>query len=167
MIPHAGMVLVAGGDAPADVREAMGALRPGDRVSVTLGLRRLQPEEAVGGHPVLVRDSAITAAARDTNAFAITRHPRTAVGVGDGGRRLLLLVVDGRQAPWSAGMTLLELATLMQSLGASEAINLDGGGSTAMVVRDPDGGVLEVVNRPSDPGGERAVGNALAIVRRC
>lgn len=166
-IAPGGMVLVAGREAPADVRAAIGALRPGDRVTVTLGLRPLRPEEAVGGHPVLLRDSAITPAARDSNAFAVTRHPRTAVGVGDGGRRLLLVVVDGRQAPWSAGMSLLELATLMQSLGAREAINLDGGGSTAMVVRDPESGALRVVNRPSDREGERAVGNALAIVRRC
>lgn len=167
VVPEGGMVLVAGRDAPAEVRAALAALRPGDPVTVTLGLRPRRPAEAVGGHPVLVRDSAVTAAARDTSAFAVTRHPRTAVGLADDGQRLLLVVVDGRQAPWSAGMSLAELAALMQALGSREAINLDGGGSTAMVVRDPQTGELVVVNRPSDREGERPVGNALAIVRRC
>jgi exopolysaccharide biosynthesis protein len=64
-------------------------------------------------------------------------------------------------------MTLHELATLMLALGARDAINLDGGGSTTMVVKSPESQSLRVVNMPSDASGERAVGNALAIVREC
>jgi exopolysaccharide biosynthesis protein len=60
-------------------------------------------------------------------------------------------------------MTLRELADLMRALGARDAINLDGGGSTTMVA--DSAGVLRIVNRPSDAAGERPVGNALAIVR--
>ena len=56
-------------------------------------------------------------------------------------------------------MTLPELTTLMKQMGASDALNFDGGGSSAMVVRS------RVLNRPSDAAGERAVGNALALVR--
>lgn len=123
------------------------------------------PLEAVGGHPVLVRDGVMSAEARDTGAFAVTRHPRTAVGItGDG--RLLLVVVDGRQAPRSVGMSLGTLAELLRALGARDALNLDGGGSTTMVAREPTGR-LRVVNVPSDSAGERPVGDALAVVRRC
>jgi exopolysaccharide biosynthesis protein len=136
----------------------------------TLRLLPFHPTEAVGGRPMLVTDSAFgpTVDTEGAPGFANGRHPRTAVGIADGGRRLVLVVVDGRQAPYSDGMTLRELATLMLALGAPEALNLDGGGSTAMVIADPaQGGAIRVVNRPSDATGERAVGNALGIVRYC
>jgi exopolysaccharide biosynthesis protein len=130
-------------------------------------LRPFHPLEAVGGRPVLLRDSVITPDV-DTEgqaSFATARHPRTAVGIADRGRRLLLVVVDGRRAGYSAGMSLRETAVLMLALGAPEAINLDGGGSTTMVLADRDSvGGMRVANRPSDPTGERAVGNALAII---
>lgn len=126
------------------------------------------PHEAVGGRPVVVRDS-VVAPQVDSGAasFSTSRHPRTAAGVASNGRRLLLVTVDGRQKPYSDGMTLRELANLMLALGARDAINLDGGGSTAMVVKSPRSGELTVVNKPSDANGERAVGNALAVVRGC
>ncbi len=136
----------------------------------TLRLIPFHPAEAVGGRPVLAKDSALGPSV-DTEGgpgFATGRHPRTAVGIAESGRRLLLVVVDGRQAPYSDGMTLRELGSLMLALGAPEALNLDGGGSTAMVIAEAEGGQgMRVVNRPSDPTGERAVGNALAIVRTC
>jgi len=72
---------------------------------------------------------------------------------------LWLVVVDGRQPPHSNGMTLPELASLFEALGATEALNLDGGGSSVMVL----GG--RAINSPSDADGERAVVNALAIRR--
>jgi exopolysaccharide biosynthesis protein len=101
-------------------------------------------------------------------SFATARHPRTAVGIADSGKRLVLVVVDGRQPTFSAGMSLRETAVLMRALGAREAINLDGGGSSAMVYADPAlRGLWHIANRPSDPTGERAVGNALAIVKGC
>ena len=135
-----------------------------------VSLRPFHPLEAVGGRPVLARDSMITGEVETEGqaSFATSRHPRTAVGIAADGRRLLLAVVDGRQKPYSDGMTLRELATLMLALGARDALNLDGGGSTAFVFADPDSaGVLRVANHPSDPTGERAVGNALAIVKGC
>jgi hypothetical protein len=70
---------------------------------------------------------------------------------------MLLVVVDGRQSGYSAGMTLGELAELMNSLGARSAFNLDGGGSSAMFVNG------QRVNRPSD-GYERGVGSALVVL---
>src|SRR6185503_5497574 len=83
-------------------------------------------------------------------SFVAGRQPRTLAGVRADGT-LLLVTVDGRLPGWSVGMTLPEAARLMRSLGAREAMNLDGGGSSTMVVRG------EVVNRPSDRTGERPV----------
>ena len=142
------------------------ALRAGDLVDAEVRLAPIDVQEAVGGRPIVVSDSTITLAARDTVSFAMTRHPRTAVGVSRDGRRLWLVTVDGRQPQHGAGMSLLELGNLMRSLGAVEAVNLDGGGSTAMVIRSRSG-ELVVANTPSDTQGERAVGNALAVVREC
>nr|WP_285719375.1 phosphodiester glycosidase family protein [Pelosinus sp. IPA-1] len=68
---------------------------------------------------------------------------------------ILLVVVDGRQEH-SIGMTLLELALLMQEFGAVDAMNLDGGGSSEMVIKG------KIINKPSD-GRERYVGDALII----
>jgi hypothetical protein len=90
-------------------------------------------------------------------SFVAARHPRTLAGVRSDGS-LLLVTVDGRRPGWSAGVTLREAARLMRSLGAREALNLDGGGSTAMAVRG------RTVNRPSDPAGERPVSSALVVL---
>jgi exopolysaccharide biosynthesis protein len=88
--------------------------------------------------------------------FATDRHPRTAIAaLGD--RRALLAVVDGRQPALSVGMTLDELARLLIEFGATEAINLDGGGSTTMVVQG------QIVNNPSDVSGERPVSDAILV----
>jgi hypothetical protein len=113
--------------------------------------------EAVGGFPELLRDGrAVLSEQTVTESFGDRRHPRTAIGWTPD-RRLLLVVVDGRQPDWSDGMTLHELTWFFQRLGASDALNLDGGGSSAMVVNGA------VVSRPSDRQGERAVGNALVL----
>lgn len=169
-IPRNGAVIVAGRNAPAGPRAALRELRAGDSVRITLGLAPFFPREAVGGRPLLVRDSAIVADVDTTGqpSFSTGRNPRTAVGIARHGKRLILVVVDGRQKPYSDGMSLRELANLMLALGARDALNLDGGGSTTMVYADPDSARrLRVANRPSDKEGERPVGDALAIVRGC
>lgn len=164
-IPRDGIVLVVDSTAPAALRRRIASWR--GEASWEMAVLPALPQEAVGGMPELVRDSA----ARDGldraggANFGPVRHPRTAVGVAANGRRLLLVTVDGRQAGWSAGMTLPELAALMLRLGATAAINLDGGGSTAMVARQGDS--LRVMNRPSDAAGERPVANVLAIMDGC
>ncbi|MBI2517650.1 MAG: phosphodiester glycosidase family protein [Opitutae bacterium] len=91
------------------------------------------------------------------------RHPRTAVGVSADGRTLILAVVDGRQPEHSIGATLPELATLMIELGAANALNLDGGGSSSFVYTGPDGAA--VINHPSG-GAWRPVGNHLGVTLR-
>jgi exopolysaccharide biosynthesis protein len=179
-----GRLLTAPGPQPALALDSVGAVRIArfrttgerrpphvlDSASAATKLEPFYPREAVGGRPLLARDSVIVADVDTTGqpGFATGRHPRTAAGVARGGKRLILVVVDGRQKPYSDGMTLRELANLMLALGARDALNLDGGGSTTMVYADPDsGGRLRIANHPSDKEGERPVGDVLAIVRGC
>lgn len=92
------------------------------------------------------------------------RHPRSAIGATRDGRTLILAAIDGRQPEHSVGITLPELADLMIAEGAWDAINLDGGGSTSMIIALPSGGFI--TNKPSD-GRFRPVGNHLgARIRR-
>ena len=140
----------------------------GDTVVVETTLRPTMPRTAVGGFPLLLRDSMIVATV-DSDGAASFRgvNPRTAAGYSMNGRRLLLVVIDGRQPGFSVGATSRETAELLRDLGAREAVNLDGGGSTAMVVRDVTSGAIRVVNKPSDAAGERPVANALAVTGAC
>ena len=116
----------------------------------------------VGGWPRIVRNGRSIAEYSDIEegtrpGFSAGRHPRTAVGIDREGRTLYLMTVDGRRES-DGGMTLVELAHVMIQLGAYEAMNFDGGGSTTMVVEG------SVVNRPSDQAGERPVGSALLVI---
>lgn len=165
-IPRGGGVLVLGRAAPAVTRLELATLRPGtDSVSIAVAIAPRHPREAVGGFPILVRGGAEVPRLDSAGGagFGPVRHPRTAIGIAEDGRRVFLVVVDGRQAPYSDGMTLRELARLMLALGADDALNLDGGGSSAMVVASGRADRMQVMNRPSDATGERAVGNALLV----
>ena len=142
----------------------------GDTVTVQRRLTPYWPRETVGGRGVLLIDSVVGADVdKEGNAGFQGLNPRTAAGIARVGtsQRLLLAVIDGRQPGYSVGMTLRQTAELLQSLGAQRAINLDGGGSSAMIVRDNATGALRVRNKPSDPTGERQVGNALAVLGVC
>ncbi len=161
-IPVAGAVLAAHGARAAAVQ----ALRDGDTVRVLLTtVPRLAdgaPRLVVGGWPRLLHDGVNVAKEAATIEGTISRnaearHPRTAIGYDKDRRTLWLVAVDGRTAA-SVGMTLVELADAMRGLGAWQAMNFDGGGSTTMVIEG------RVVNTPSDATGERAVGNALLLV---
>jgi hypothetical protein len=89
-------------------------------------------------------------------------NPRTAVGLTSGNTKLLLMTVDGRQPGFSEGVTLVELANFLSSFGATNAINLDGGGSTQMVMNYfGDAAAAQLVSVPSEP--ERLVGANLAV----
>ncbi len=159
---------LARGDTMILVGSARASLVAGDTVQIAVTMTPAMPFNAVGAYPVLVRDSAVVTTLDAAGAESFRGvNPRTVAGFADNGRRLLLVVIDGRQAGYSAGTTTRETALLMQALGAREAVNLDGGGSTVMVVRDAITGVQRVVNKPSDAVGERPVGDALAITGRC
>ncbi|MEU6712003.1 phosphodiester glycosidase family protein [Nonomuraea sp. NPDC046802] len=150
-----GTSILLGRDAGAT---ALAALKPGDRVDVQY---RPKPSDgssvkaAVGGNWVLVKDGVVQ------NSTDPAAHPRTAVGFSADGRKMYLLTVDGRQAD-SRGVTLNELAAMMVELGAANALNLDGGGSSTMLAREPGSADVQVENSPSD-GGERHVPNGLAL----
>jgi hypothetical protein len=130
-------------------------LLPGEPVQLSWSLGWPDVLDAIGGSPVLVQGGAVVeSAVNGTDGFS-RRNPRTAVGHRADGT-VLLVTVSGRGADGSVGMTLRELAALFVRLGASDALNLDGGGSTTMVI----GGELQ--NVPSD-GLERAVSSALVL----
>ena len=164
-VPKGASVLTGTGDAARYLRDV--AL-PRSQVSLTLGTRFEGSTLVVGGGPRLLSDGRVSVrAGREGFAppqsraffgtFVAGRQPRTLAGIRPDGT-LLLVTVDGRRPGWSAGMTLPEAARLMRSLGARDALNLDGGGSTTMVVRG------EVVNRPSDRTGARRVSDALYVI---
>ncbi len=122
------------------------------------------PWMLIGGWPRILRDGVSIAGESATLEGTIAsntdmRHPRTAVGFSRDSSTLYLLTVDGRTEK-SVGMTIVELADLLRRLGAWQAMNFDGGGSATMVID----GLL--ANVPSDPTGERAVGNALFVVKK-
>ena len=122
------------------------------------------PTLLVGGWPRILRDGVNIAADAATTEGTISRnaevrHPRTAIGYSKDGNTLWLFVVDGRSTS-SVGMTLVEVADQMRKLGAWQALNFDGGGSTTLVIEG------QVVNAPTDPTGEREVGNALLVLKK-
>ena len=164
-VSHDGL---ARGDTLILAGRSRGILQTGDTVTVGATLAPIVPMQAVGGYPLLSRDSVIVPTV-DTDGAESFRglNPRTAAGYADSGRRLLLVVIDGRQPGYSVGTTIRETAALMRDLGAREALNLDGGGSTAMIVRDPRSGNVRTVNKPSDATGERPVGNAVVVTGSC
>jgi len=119
-------------------------LPPGDTVLLSLrlaGAAGIALREAVGGRPLLVADSAVTGDV-DTEGNAGFRglNPRSAVGMNRQGTRIWFAVIDGRRPGYSMGMTLRQTAELMRALGATRALNLDGGGSSALALRDPVAG---------------------------
>jgi hypothetical protein len=138
-------------------------IQSGDTLKLVL---ELQPalaniKQLIGGFPKIVSEGVNYVdqgyAQEDGPPHTYQRHPRTAVGFSADSTRLYFITVDGRQDLLSRGMTLPELADFMISIGVAHGINLDGGGSTTMVVRN------QVKNSPSD-GSERSVANSLLAV---
>lgn len=110
--------------------------------------------EAVGGFKQILTEGKVTCRPDDLN-------PRTAVGLDADGRTLTLLVVDGRQAGYSEGMSCEELAQAMLALGCRNAVNLDGGGSSIMLLADKAGAAPRVVNDPSTKVNNQSVARPL------
>ena len=162
-IPRDGFVLSYGGRSPPS---PLRALERGTRVDV---IARVAPargddgwsraDDIVGGAGLLARGGRYLEDWRAealTPGFAESRHPRTMIGI-TADETVWLAAVDGRQPAHSAGMTLRELQGLARRLRLTDALNLDGGGSTTMWVEG------EVVNRPSDAAGPRKVSDALLV----
>ncbi|MQY37214.1 hypothetical protein SRB17_52180 [Streptomyces sp. RB17] len=134
-------------------------LSVGDAVSVTHRLVAASSGVpyafAIGGFPVLEGGKKLSGL--DTGTSAV----RTVVGFKGGGRQLLVLALDGA-AEYRTGMTVAEEAATMRALGASDAFNLDGGGSTELVTRDGGASAVTVRNHPST-GAERPVANGIGV----
>jgi hypothetical protein len=167
-IPRTGAVLSYGGTAqpaPLDALDVGVEVTIREQFETAIGTA---PEEwqaaevIVGGAGLLrVRGRAITDWGPEDlrPGFTTERHPRTVIGTDRDGA-IWLITVDGRAPNVSLGMSFDELQRLAVRLGLREALNLDGGGSTTMVVRDT------IVNRPSDPTGPRPVSDALLVLPR-
>jgi Phosphodiester glycosidase len=168
-IPRAGAVLSFGG---LDVPAPLAQLAVGTTITLETTWRSLSgvshkrldgADHIVTGAGLLRRDGHAIAdwQAENLNAqtFTGTRHPRTMVGVDVRGA-IWLAAIDGRQPDYSIGMTFADLERLCTRLELRDALNLDGGGSTTMVVKD------RVVNRPSDATGPRGVSDALIVTSR-
>jgi hypothetical protein len=115
---------------------------------------------AISGNIMIVRSGQVEPDLTDN------LDPRSAVGLSKSGKEMILMVVDGRQKGYSEGVSLNELARLMIEMGAFHAMNLDGGGSSTLVMMKP-GGNPEVLNSPIHndiPGRERPVGNHIGIL---
>jgi uncharacterized protein YgiM (DUF1202 family) len=115
---------------------------------------------AVSGDRMVVEKGAMV-----KNLAAATPNPRTAFGLNKNGRWLTIMVVDGRQPGYSEGVTFPELANILLSYGIYTGVNMDGGGSSTMVIKGADG-KPRVLNSPIDmnvPGKERAVANHLGL----
>ncbi len=134
-------------------------LSVGEHVQVGHGLvaatTRIPYRFAVGGYPVL--DDGQPLPGLDGTTAAV----RTAVGIADGGRRVLLLAVDG-SAAYRTGLTVAEVADTMKGLGSVDAFSLDGGGSSTMVAREPGASAVSVRNHPTG-GAERPVPNGIGV----
>jgi exopolysaccharide biosynthesis protein len=167
-IPADGLIISASGAA----RDwALNYLRRGARVRMNLNLSPVevgqtdlwkQATNVIGGGPQLIKNGRVeitNTAEKILPSFVSDGHPRTAIAKLKSGQ-ILLVTVDGRQPGESIGMSLTMLADLLLEFGAVEAINLDGGGSTTMVIRN------KLVNKPSDATGERPVSDAILLYPR-
>jgi hypothetical protein len=166
-IPPAGFVLSYGGPKPPAV---LAGLKRGDRVRVDTHYAPAEStaeqwaaaSDIVGGAGLLARHGRYVddwTVEKFGPGFAEARHPRTMIGI-TGDAVVWLVTVDGRQPGLSSGMTLVELRELARRLRLTDALNLDGGGSTTMWVRGT------IVNSPSDGAGPRKVSDSLLVVER-
>ncbi|MFH1573275.1 MAG: phosphodiester glycosidase family protein [Acidobacteriota bacterium] len=177
--------VAAAGDSPIPVNGYVYSVGPGSALSMA-GIERRDPVKVlhsvqeigwnrstekrdwekmdyiVGGVPVLVQAGIVVQdfdPEKAREGFITDRHPRTAVGFLPDGKWIVALI-DGRQPRLSVGMTVAEIAAFMHSLGCTSALNLDGGGSSTMVLQG------RVVNSPSDGGQERPVSDAIVFLPR-
>lgn len=168
-IPPRGAVLSYGGLKPPD---ELNAIEIGDEIEFetlwrsAYGIDGVELDRArhiVNGAGLLRRGGVTVPDWKDEGlgqeTFVDARHPRTVIGL-DATGAVWLIVADGRQPTYSIGMRFADLQRLADRLALTDALNLDGGGSTTMVVQG------KIVNRPSDPGGARPVADAVVVVPR-
>jgi Phosphodiester glycosidase len=156
-----------------------GAIEPGTTVLVGREEGARQLRKLSTGEQVTVRHRLVASASKIPYRFAVGGYPvlrhgeplpgldgvtsavRTAVGIADGGRRLLLLALDGA-LEYRSGLTVAEVAAALRSLGSADGFGLDGGGSSTLVAREPGTAAAVVRNHPSG-GTQRPVPNGIGV----
>ncbi|WP_105969547.1 phosphodiester glycosidase family protein [Streptomyces geranii] len=155
VIPAGATVLVGRETGAQQLRKLFIGAKVTVKSRMVAATSRIPYRFALGGYPVLKGGRPL--AGLDTGTSAV----RTAAGIANGGRKLLLLAVDG--APrYRSGLTVAEVAATMRQLGSVDAFNLDGGGSTTLVARPPGTSRATVRNHPTG-GAERPVPNAIGV----
>ncbi|MFA9560402.1 phosphodiester glycosidase family protein [Evansella sp. AB-rgal1] len=163
-VPKDGFVILATGNAMV---ETLGDIQVGSELSVSLELDNHWKEAnfVLGSGPYLVKNGETHITMNLSSPLASTRQPRTAVGISEDGSKVLLITVDGRQRGYSDGMTMVELADFFLTCGMEQAINLDGGGSSTMVLQKPGDTMPSLVNRPAD-GIQRKVSATIQLIQK-
>lgn len=162
VIPKNGFVLSAHGTET----DALRSMKIGDTVSVSVDVdeKWRGADFMIGSGPLLVKDGKVSLTMNPNSPKAREKAPRTAVAIDKTGEKVAFITVDGRQPGYSTGMSLSEFAAYIQSLGYDRALNMDGGGSTTMLAREPGDFTATIQNKPSDPAGERSVSTFLMAI---
>lgn len=147
-IPAEGYVVISRGEQAVKLLESFRVGDPAE-FTVTSNPNWSDLQMSATGSSILVKDGQIPKTFSLCTSYLDDYNPRTLVGSSEDGKQLILVTVDGRQDN-SVGLTQTESAQLMQELGAYNAMNFDGGGSTTMVVRKPGTSALDIINVPSD-----------------
>jgi hypothetical protein len=159
-IPENGFVVVTRTEGAKKLKQLFS---PGDMVSFNIGSlpNWADMKMSVSGSSILVKDGVIPETFSFAPSNVTARSPKTAIGSSKDGKKLYLVTVDGRQTA-SIGMTLKDMALFMKSIGAYNAISMDGGGSTTMVARPLGEKDVEIMNKPSD-GIARSISAAIGV----
>lgn len=154
-IPKDGYVLAVRGERT----QGLESFQIGDEIKTTFATSPdlSNIDFAIGGGSVILRDGKVV----NTNINIAGSQPRTAIGVSQDGKELLLVTIDGRGNSYK-GVSQETFGQIIKDIGGHNVLNLDGGGSTVMVVKPNDEDKVKIVNTPSD-GGERAVINAVGV----
>lgn len=151
-----GAILVGNGSASGNSSRAfLSNFKPGDKIGIKTDIKLndkmiTDPRSNIIGYQAAILEQGVP-----VNPFNDI-HPRTAVGYSEDGTKIYLIVIDGRQANYSVGVTTGQIGYILKALGSYSGVNLDGGGSTCMTVNG------QIKNRPSD-GSERAVANGILV----
>jgi len=155
-IPENGYVICVRGERKEPLLENF---KVGDRVKLELGTSpNLENIKfAIGGGSIILKDGQII----NSNINIAGNQPRTGIGITEDRKELIIATIDGRDVSY-VGVTQEVFAAILRELGAYNALNLDGGGSTTMAIKPVDKQIAEVVNKPSE-GTERKVVNGIGV----
>jgi exopolysaccharide biosynthesis protein len=162
VIPQNGFVISVTG---SDWYNRIADIQIGDMIQINAQIDNewMGSKFMLGSGPMLVKNGQVSLSMSGSSSFAKTLSPRTAVAINYDKNQVFFVTVDGRAPGYSNGLSLVDFANYLMSLGVDEAMNLDGGGSTTMSVRLPGAFKPTLANTPSD-GSERYVSSILQVV---